>query len=400
MLSHRLPLICLLLPLAFACSKTPDAPANAVVQAQATTESIRGEMTQALNDIPSADQTGAAYLRIAATNGAVTSNGSLLNGLDFSSMNIEDAAMLMMMLISNDARSDMEQMLNEMQQDTDAKRRLRDAAARLEQALADLRAQLGAEYDRRVKANPDVPPLGTEQLVETSTILAGASDDGGLSGSVYSPGQVPDNGPGSGATFNVSLLCNTALGDITVELFDLRTATLLATKTSKNSVSLDYVAPAPVPVWVNVRISGVLPNLPETCTRTIKYQRRIQKAPVSLPPATAQTLASQRDQAVKDLGTSFSNIDNLAQTGAPAAYLEEISRQMRAQSNQLSLEDFSQMTDELRNRLEGVSEMSDDETAQMQQFMDQKTQLEQMLSNAMKAASDSQAGIVKSLKDS
>jgi hypothetical protein len=47
-----------------------------------------------------------------------------------------------------------------------------------------------------------------------------------------------------------------------------------------------------------------------------------------------------------------------------------------------------------------LQELSDMDMAQLRQFLEQKTQLEQMISNIMKAGAESQASLVANLKGS
>ena len=54
----------------------------------------------------------------------------------------------------------------------------------------------------------------------------------------------------------------------------------------------------------------------------------------------------------------------------------------------------------LQKQKDALSEMNREDMFWMQKLMDQKSQLEQMISNTMKAASESQNNIAKNLKAS
>lgn len=56
--------------------------------------------------------------------------------------------------------------------------------------------------------------------------------------------------------------------------------------------------------------------------------------------------------------------------------------------------------DKLKDTKDSISEINREDMFWLQQFMDQKSKLEQMISNAMKAASEVQSNISKNLKSS
>ena len=56
--------------------------------------------------------------------------------------------------------------------------------------------------------------------------------------------------------------------------------------------------------------------------------------------------------------------------------------------------------DKLKDQKDSISELNQEDMLQLQQLMEKKSQLEQMISNVMKAAAESQNNITKNLKAS
>jgi septal ring factor EnvC (AmiA/AmiB activator) len=65
-----------------------------------------------------------------------------------------------------------------------------------------------------------------------------------------------------------------------------------------------------------------------------------------------------------------------------------------------TLNEAKALMDKLGKQKDAISELSQDDMFQLQQLMEKKSQLEQMISNVMKAASESQSNITKNLKAS
>lgn len=71
-----------------------------------------------------------------------------------------------------------------------------------------------------------------------------------------------------------------------------------------------------------------------------------------------------------------------------------------APTQEMSQADIDGVRARLADKKDSLSDMSQQDMLALQQLMDQKSQLETMISNALKATSDSQAGIVSNLKSS
>jgi hypothetical protein len=88
-----------------------------------------------------------AIVRKAATDPAL--------GIDFSNMSVEDAVMFMFMLISEDARKDMKDLLDEMDATRKRREALRDAEQKMKEEQAEAKAAARAAFvrERYVKVN-------------------------------------------------------------------------------------------------------------------------------------------------------------------------------------------------------------------------------------------------------
>lgn len=67
---------------------------------------------------------------------------------------------------------------------------------------------------------------------------------------------------------------------------------------------------------------------------------------------------------------------------------------------EMSQADIDRVRAQLADKRDSLSDMSQQDTLVLQQLMDQKSQLETMISNVMKAGSDAQAAVVRNLKAS
>lgn len=65
-----------------------------------------------------------------------------------------------------------------------------------------------------------------------------------------------------------------------------------------------------------------------------------------------------------------------------------------------SLAEVKRLMNEINDQKDALSELSKNDMYWLQKFMEQKSQLEQMISNAMKAAAEAQGNIAKNLKAS
>ena len=65
-----------------------------------------------------------------------------------------------------------------------------------------------------------------------------------------------------------------------------------------------------------------------------------------------------------------------------------------------TLSEANKLMNEIRDQKQAISEMNQEDMMQLQRLMEKKSQLEQMISNCMKAASEAQSNIAKNLKAS
>ncbi len=69
------------------------------------------------------------------------------SGIDFSKMSVEDAVMMMFMLISEDARKDMKEILDDMEATRQKRSAMREAETLMKKEMASLRSKAGSKYD-------------------------------------------------------------------------------------------------------------------------------------------------------------------------------------------------------------------------------------------------------------
>jgi acyl-homoserine lactone acylase PvdQ len=103
------------------------------------------------DQLPVSTQNGfkqiAAKCHSGEVNYLIVENGLKNSGIDFSRMNIEDAVMMMFMLIADDARKDVKDMLEEMNSARLKRSALRQAEELLKKEIDSLRNQARTKYD-------------------------------------------------------------------------------------------------------------------------------------------------------------------------------------------------------------------------------------------------------------
>jgi len=67
---------------------------------------------------------------------------------------------------------------------------------------------------------------------------------------------------------------------------------------------------------------------------------------------------------------------------------------------EMMLNEVKRLMNELRSQKDALNELNKEDMYWLQKLMEQKSQLEQMISNTMKASSETQSNIAKNLKAS
>ncbi len=67
---------------------------------------------------------------------------------------------------------------------------------------------------------------------------------------------------------------------------------------------------------------------------------------------------------------------------------------------EVTLKEAKELMDKLKDQKDSLSELNEQDMLQLQQLMEKKGQLEQMISNVMKAVAESQNNLAKNLKAS
>jgi len=119
----------------------------------------------------------------------------------------------------------------------------------------------------------------------------------------------------------------------------------------------------------------------------------------------ANLSANQQAVAIADIkgvgGVASTDIDALrAQMDALKAQQGKLKGQIaNAQSKPPSSEQIDQKIAQLNDQKDSLDDLSQQDQLKLQQEMDKKSQLEEMISNLMKAQSDTQDTLARSLKD-
>ncbi len=102
---------------------------------------------------------------------------------------------------------------------------------------------------------------------------------------------------------------------------------------------------------------------------------------------------------------SFAVVNAQKETSVKKTDTDQLNQKLtQLQSNiqklELTLKDAKTLMGKIKSQKDAISELNQQDMLMLQQLMEKKSQLESMISNVMKAASESQSNIAKNLKAS
>ena len=102
---------------------------------------------------------------------------------------------------------------------------------------------------------------------------------------------------------------------------------------------------------------------------------------------------------------SFAAVNAQKETSVKKTDADQLNQKLtQLQSNikklELTLKDAKMLVEKIQSQKDAISELNQQDMLMLQQLMDKKSQIESMISNVMKASSETQSNLAKNLKTS
>lgn len=102
---------------------------------------------------------------------------------------------------------------------------------------------------------------------------------------------------------------------------------------------------------------------------------------------------------------SFAAVNAQKETSVKKTDADQLNQKLtQLQSNikklELTLKDAKMLVEKIQSQKDAISELNQQDMLMLQQLMDKKSQIESMISNVMKASSETQSNLAKNLKAS
>ena len=371
---------------------------------EARVESVRAK----LSAIPAGEQNTWAFqilgLAIGRTHLIRDTVENWANGIDIDAM-----IQLVLLKIADDARKDMREALDEMQETNAQRKALRDEMAKLradQDALATAMREAYAKADRAFDAASNALVVGIVSSLSQVVAAGTGNADNEISTTIDANvgGQVE-------ARADCALGPNNP-GMVTLRIVDVLSGTpLYETKSSIGPVSATLELLSGAPLDVRLSFSSPNPTLSlKDCRLEVRYDKRV------VPPTLVadeerraiQALVPVRAQAIQGLATDFARAQSVVnQQQLPTDDLKTLAgilvhavRDLNRSAEAMTLAEAEQARKDLRDQKDTLNEMGEMDILLIQQAMEKKDQLEQMISNALKAASEVGQAAIRALKAS
>ncbi len=364
-------------------------PTYAVAASIFSLQQLQGKFESLTTDFAPASVDHPVLIHYARVSAAIEFLNQKMAGIDFSKMSIEDAVMMMFMLIAEEAREDMRDMLAEMESDREARTKLRDAATKLKEELDTLEVALKAAWDA-MPENPNAPLTITTAIHEIRPV---GSADG-----TPAPAEITLEVAAAGELTS-ELHCPSGKYKATLALRNLTSDQEIATETGTAEL---LRASAQFASRTRVRVDTSIFNLPAfqmlACKLWISYPTIKRDTHVLLPQvrwSVAQAIAA-RDQAARELLKTASTLQAFPNLQRAIAVL--VSSRASYSSNAGSFAQLDTVIDALADETSSLAELGAEQQLKMQLFLDRMTKADEALTNALKKFADAENQIIQNLK--
>jgi hypothetical protein len=384
----------------------PSAPAERILDSSIELDRLDQDLGDAIDVIPAAERTESYFAGLALLRteiGQLVKHGTQL---DFSKMSVEDAAMLLFMLLSQDAREDTKELLAEMNDTRLERKALRDAAETMRDELSKLEQALRDEYEE-LRAAGGSADARFEPVKTQISVVIPASPSGQAAPAreipitVFAP-------TGQGASVVASTQCASADGTkippmMSVELLDVSTRQVISSHSGLGNFSLD--ATVATGGYYVVRIGSA--GASAACPVSLSYSSAARGPLIELS-ADVVDLAKRKQQEVEAYEARHAAaVRNWINSGPQLDSIQLVAwedklmrRTTQLGATCMTYADAKSERDKLTTQKDSISEMNQMDMLMLQQMMEKKGQLESLISNTMKSASDAQQSVVSALKAS
>jgi hypothetical protein len=378
--------------LAPACrSDTPSTPEyRAVIQSMSGLRQLQSQFDLLTVDLAPATLDHPVFVRYARVSAALEFLDRKKASLDFAKMPVEDAVMMMFMLISDDAREDMHDMLTEMDTVREKKAALRDATSKMQEGLSGLEGTLRSEWDAlRFEVNGAATSVVTvvHELRPVGSPTTTPLPPAGIGLEVAAAGDVA-----------AELDCPSGQYGATLTIRDLRADTLVTTQQGNADLLLASAHfDARTVVRVDASVSGLMPFQMLACKLRVSYPK-IQRGRHPLSPEVRAAVAgaiANRDLAAQELLKVASSQNSQNVQYGLAALVSSRSAYVGAAG---SFADLDTAANEQAREIDTLSEGGEEQQLKMQMIMDRMAKADTAAASAMKKFSDVTGQIISNLK--
>ncbi|MCC7442772.1 MAG: hypothetical protein IT285_14145 [Bdellovibrionales bacterium] len=326
--------------------------------------------------------------------------GDSANGVSFSHMNVEEALLTMLLLIADDAREDLKQLLSELDALNQQKRRMREAIGSLQDLMQDLKELAREEYERLAPLSP----ADTSEVTETHTQVLLAAP-----GPSYSI-PVIQNAPG---LLRVGVACRkSGAGLVTLTLASLSLdsppdSTLQLTPNSPSGeILLPQAAAGPYRLSLRAYVNEGASRVIVPCDLTVTRRQIVTTATPGLTQIQLRDHAVLVAQLQDEAGAALQTLGALTETEEdplPAfAYDVGLNGILiglnRFAAPSLSLEMYEAQVEAWNTQLDAASSQTEELNLKLQKYSDRQSQAFQMLSGIMKSFHDTAKSIIQNIK--
>jgi hypothetical protein len=322
-------------------------------------------------------------------------------------MDVEALVFLAQAQLAEEAAKELRQAVEGIAETNNARRQLRESVNALRQEEEKIDSAMREAYeqaDRSMAAAQTSMVMGIAESMRMVAPVGAAQDeenevtytvDVNVGGSVTATLDC-GNGPNDPSAATVRLI-NVMSGKVEAEG---KSALGPATATAQ----LQDGVPAALRVQMRAGASQVLGI--RLCVLQVQYSKRVRpltvvapaekKAFEALVAPRAQAILDLRDAVSKAMAAQLPSDDFKALSGFLSRTLRDLNRSAEA----MTLADVKQAKQELRDQKDSISEMGETDMLLLQQAMEKKQQLEQMISNVMRAVQETGQSAVQALKAS
>lgn len=341
------------------------------------------EVEAARDEIPEAEQTDVGFLYMDIMKGKLNTFDALLPGLNH--LSVEDAVMIMFLLISQDAREDLKDMLENMDETNAKKKTLLDKTLAFSETLSSFGKELNDVY---LYAQDKQPVMFTDTTIALVNLVGNR------------PASFIRNGQ-EGSITHISVSSSTGqTPPIILKLEDMATSEVLFTETI--SQDYDYSHTLKKKAALRISLFNTVSDHVVTVTVKIVHTKKVMKTPEAVDKAVGSVVRQLAEVLAAELDALYIALQELYNDQFISTAEAEALRVLTT----LSVNRFNYASDVIKNptiykypdKQDVISEMNEQDMYWLKKHMAKKESLEEKISAIMGNISDTQDQITQNLK--